>query len=209
MQVSNAEGAEAAFEILAKNRHEEGSLSFWGHEDECDDSLAVRSTALALMVYIERGEFMTEPIVRWLNGKRTSSSGWGSTVDTLLATEALVMWSAKYGQDYSGSGVALEVEAKGGRRAIVVVGGQSLQDDFASFISLEDASKSVSVEAKGNGLALVQLTSRYTTTSLDELANQENHISAFDLEPRIDFDYTYHSASQQNITQIRVLSCQR
>ena len=50
MQVSNSEGSEAAFEILAKNRHEEGSYSFWGHDDECDESLSVRSTALALMV---------------------------------------------------------------------------------------------------------------------------------------------------------------
>ena len=52
LQVSNSEGSEAAFEILAKNRHEEGSYSFWGHDDECDESLSVRSTALALMVRV-------------------------------------------------------------------------------------------------------------------------------------------------------------
>ena len=48
--------------------------------EECDESLAVRSTALALMVYTERGEYMTEPIVRWLNSRR--KSGWDATVDT-------------------------------------------------------------------------------------------------------------------------------
>ena len=32
------------------------------------------------MVYTERGEYMTEPIVRWLNSRR--KLGWDSTVDT-------------------------------------------------------------------------------------------------------------------------------
>ena len=50
------------------------------HNSDCDESLAVRSTALALMVYTERGEYMTEPIVRWLNSRRRS--GWDTTVDT-------------------------------------------------------------------------------------------------------------------------------
>ena len=50
------------------------------HNPDCDESLSVRSTALALMVYTERGEYMTEPIVRWLNSRR--KSGWDSTTDT-------------------------------------------------------------------------------------------------------------------------------
>ena len=32
------------------------------------------------MVYTERGEYMTEPIVRWLNSRR--KLGWDSTIDT-------------------------------------------------------------------------------------------------------------------------------
>ena len=51
-----------------------------GHNPDCDESLSVRSTALALMVYTERGEYMTEPIVRWLNSRR--KLGWDSTIDT-------------------------------------------------------------------------------------------------------------------------------
>ena len=168
---------------------------------------------MALMVYTERGEFMTEPIVRWLNGRRKSAAGWGSTVDTLLATEALVMWSVKFGTEYTGTGVALEVEAREGRRAIVVVGGQSLQDDLSSVVSLDDASKSIAVEAKGHGLALVQLTSKYRTTTLYEIAHSttedDGDMSSFNLEPRMDFDYMYHEPSNQNISQLRVLSCQR
>ena len=34
------------------------------------------------MVYTERGEYMTEPIVRWLNSRRTA--GWDSTIDTSM-----------------------------------------------------------------------------------------------------------------------------
>ena len=52
------------------------------HNSECDETLSVRSTALALMVYTERGEYMTEPIVRWLNSRRRS--GWDSTIDTSM-----------------------------------------------------------------------------------------------------------------------------
>ena len=52
------------------------------------------------MVYVDRGEFMTEPIIQWLNKKRSSSAGWGATVDTLLATESMLIWSAKFGHDF-------------------------------------------------------------------------------------------------------------
>ena len=57
---------------------------------------------------------MTEPIIKWLNKKRSNSAGWGSTVDTLLATEALLKWSAKFGEDSQEieGGVAMEVESR-------------------------------------------------------------------------------------------------
>ena len=65
---------------------------------------------------------MTEPIIKWLNKKRSNSAGWGSTVDTLLATESLLKWSAKFGEDFQEieGGVAMEVESRQGRRSIVV-----------------------------------------------------------------------------------------
>ena len=57
---------------------------------------------------------MTEPIIKWLNKKRSNSAGWGSTVDTLLATESLLKWSAKFGEDFQEieGGVAMEVESR-------------------------------------------------------------------------------------------------
>ena len=57
---------------------------------------------------------MTEPIIKWLNKKRSNSAGWGSTVDTLLATESLLKWSAKFGEEFQEieGGVAMEVESR-------------------------------------------------------------------------------------------------
>ena len=63
-QVTKSHGSEAAFEILAKRRREFFDVAFWGNLDDCDVALSVRATAYALMVYTERGEHMTEPIVR-------------------------------------------------------------------------------------------------------------------------------------------------
>ena len=94
--MTKSHGSEAAFEILAKRRRELFDVAFWGNPDDCDAALSVRATAYALMVYTDRGEHMTEPIVRWINSQRKSATGWGSTVDTMVATEALVLWSSRY-----------------------------------------------------------------------------------------------------------------
>ena len=62
---SQETASETAFEILAKARRDgEDGTFYWGDTLDCDDSLALRSTVYALMVYTERGEYMTEPIVR-------------------------------------------------------------------------------------------------------------------------------------------------
>ena len=198
LQVSNGDGAEAAFEILAKNRHEEGSVAFWGDSDICDESLSVRSTSLALMVYVDRGEFMTEPIIKWLNGKRSSSAGWGSTVDTLLATEALLKWSLKYKEDDEKiqGGVALEVNSRNGQRSIIL-------NDLNDFITLDSSTRSINVEAKGRGLALIHLQSTYSTTS-QSLIDEQQKVTACNLEPRFQVQKVNEYANQ-----ISVLSCQR
>ena len=87
---------------------------------------------------------MTEPIIKWLNKKRSSSAGWGSTVDTLLATESLLKWSAKFGEDFQKieGGVAMEVESRQGRRSIVV-------NNLNDVISLDSSTRDINVEAKG------------------------------------------------------------
>ena len=55
-------GAEAAFEILAKCRTEEGDFIFWrdGESASSVGSASVRATALALLMYTDRGEMMAD-----------------------------------------------------------------------------------------------------------------------------------------------------
>ena len=52
-------GAEAAFEILAKCRAEEADFIFWRDGDGAG-SASVRATALALLMYTDRGEMMAD-----------------------------------------------------------------------------------------------------------------------------------------------------
>ena len=55
-----------------------------------------------------------------MNYQRQSVAGWGSTVNTLYATKALIKWSKKYGKGHNRVEVALEVDTKEGKRAIVL-----------------------------------------------------------------------------------------
>ena len=95
------------------------------------------------------------------------------------------MWSIHYRQ---------------GRRSIVV-------NNLNDVIALDSSTKDINVEAKGRGLALVQLVSTFSTTSQHVIKN-EFDVNAFNLEPRVEFQ-TIKFMSQQEVNQILVLSCQR
>ena len=212
LQVTKSTAAsETAFEILAKKRRDgkEGTF-YWGDMIDCDDSLALRSTVYALMVYTERGEYMTEPIVRWINSKRRA--GWGSTTDTLLATDALLMWDARFPQKTrSGGKLALEVELgdtnqfSRHRREVVVVHGdgrsrqQVLNLDTLSMIHVPD--NEIQVEGRGMGMAVVQLKTSFYTTGTTHLKQKEE--KSFNLEPRME------AGGRNSTTEFKVLSCQR
>jgi len=221
LQVTKSTAAsETAFEILAKKRRDgsQGTL-YWGDMVDCDDALALRSTAYALMVYTERGEYMTEPIVRWINSRR--KAGWGSTIDTVLAADALLMWDARFpektgGSDAGGGGqMALEVDfgyeyprkfgAKRGKRELVVIKGDGssrqhkLNLDKLSMLNAKG--NAVQIEGRGSGMAVAQLKTTYYTTS-NRLVKKKNSIG-FDLEPRMEM------GGLNNTTEFKVLSCQR
>ena len=151
-------------------------------------NLYFRPTALLLIVYVNRGEFLTEAIVKWLNSQRLSLSGW----------------AAKHSQEFNNieGGVAIEVDTQQGRRNIVVAEAKAFEDELNNVISLSPT-RSIDVEAKGRGLALVQLTSKFYTTS-SSLISTQNPVKAFNLEPRIEF-----RTSHNNVMELLVLSCQR
>ena len=87
-----------------------------------------------------------------------------------------------------------------GRRSIVV-------NNLNDVIALDSSTKDINVEAKGRGLALVQLVSTFSTTSQHVIKN-EFDVNAFNLEPRVEFQ-TIKFMSQKEVNQILVLSCQR
>ena len=73
LHLAGSPGAEAAFEILAKCRAEEAEFIFWrdaataaGEDDDggATGSASIRATALALLMYTDRGEMMADKVRR-------------------------------------------------------------------------------------------------------------------------------------------------
>ena len=77
--------------------------------------------------------------------------------------------------------------------------------------TLESPTKDINIEAKGQGLALAHLSTKYFTTSKHEL--ERGQLSAFNLEPRIEISnqssFKTFGDFQRPSNQIGVLSCQR
>ena len=117
----------------------------------------------------------------------------------------MALWAAKHGREFNNieGGVAIEVDTTEGRRNIVVAEAKAFEDELNNVINLNEPTNNIGVEAKGRGLALVQLASKFYTTS-QSLINVENHVKAFNLEPRIEF-----KNSPNNVMELLVLSCQR
>ena len=115
-------------------------------------NLYFRPTALLLIVYVNRGEFLTEAIVKWLNSQRLSLSGWGSTIDTILATEALALWAAKHSQEFNNTegGLAIKVHTQQGCQNIVVAEAKAFKDELNNLISPTQC-----IDVKAKGLSLV------------------------------------------------------
>ncbi len=63
-------GSEAAFEILAKCRTEEADLMYWRSGPHSSSPASLTATSLALLMYADRGELMTDKIVAWVNEMR-------------------------------------------------------------------------------------------------------------------------------------------
>ena len=153
-------------------------------------------------------------------------------MDTTVATEALVAWSARFNRfptaadsptkndipNFDTGNLVLEVDSQAddvtsgesgnGRRTIVVI---SSGVESSRVMPLGNVTRSVKVEARGSGVALIHLLTRHVTTNLrhlvaeneDESSNSKRRNNvAIHLEPRLEF-------SGRDSSEIRVLSCQR
>ncbi|TRY74425.1 hypothetical protein TCAL_00656 [Tigriopus californicus] len=117
LAVSGSAETELAYRKLQGARREEGGMLYWGRSPiktnrvryefnrpfleakdyQDDDALAVEATGYALltMFMVEGGGVTIEQdkIVQWLNTMRLGDGGFISTVDTIVAMEALVRYS--------------------------------------------------------------------------------------------------------------------
>ncbi|XP_076052838.1 CD109 antigen-like [Oratosquilla oratoria] len=125
------------------------------------DTANVAATALALRVYVARGEeMMTPAIVRWLHSQRSKDGGWMSTRDTLLAWEALHEYSKKT-KTAQRTHLTLTIEplhTHNFARTFYIT-----PDNFLTLQTnkVEADWGSVRVQGKGKGSAVLQLTSKF------------------------------------------------
>ncbi|XP_023330073.1 CD109 antigen [Eurytemora carolleeae] len=117
LAVAGSSESEEAYRELFSMRREEGGMSYWSRtkiatnrvryefnrpfleakERQDNDALAVEATGYALLTLfrVDGGgiTFMQDQIVKWLNTMRMGVGGFISTVDTIVALEALVRYS--------------------------------------------------------------------------------------------------------------------
>lgn len=114
---TNSPEADYAYDRLYNMRREESALVYWSRNKiwtnnityeftqpfvnpknhQIDDALAVETTSYALLtMFIREGggiTFEQNQIIKWLNTMRLGAGGFISTVDTVVALEALVRYS--------------------------------------------------------------------------------------------------------------------
>lgn len=157
LQLARNPGGEAAFEILAKCRKEEEDFLFW--EDESGvKSTSVRATSLALLMYSDRGEMMTDKIVRWLNENRLDPDL--DLPSYSMALESVIAWEEKFPAASAMASFGLNY---GARARSVVIGDlntvQKIDLGGGPYFS------HVRIEGKGRGRALAVLTTKYFDSS--------------------------------------------
>lgn len=146
LTITQSPGAETAFEILAKRKNTNpNGLSFFGPSEE--HSVSVRATAMAFLVYLHRGELLTEPMALWLNSHRFSADEFSR----ILSSEALKTWSDR-NPHLPTSLMSFNLKGDNEKeRAVHVSRG------YAQNIAYPWGVKQLWLEAQGSGRALVVL----------------------------------------------------
>merc|ERR1719319_293874 len=128
----------------------------------CCESLAVRATALALLTYSARREFIIEPIARWLNSRRRSAAAWSSAWDSAVAAEALVQHSLATSSSPTSLAVRVSVAGPRAREAAFTL---SSSEPGPHTLDLTNYHGELVVELQGEGVALLQVSSTYPLPS--------------------------------------------
>ncbi len=117
LALSKSSESDAAYGKLLKMKREEAGMAYWSptkivhnsvryefnrpflqpKDNQVNDAIAVEATAYALLtLFLVKGSGMAvlqDQIVNWLNSMRMAYGGFLSTVDTIVALEALVRYS--------------------------------------------------------------------------------------------------------------------
>ncbi|XP_042213472.1 CD109 antigen-like [Homarus americanus] len=180
LSVANSVEKEAAYNTLDSLKREENGLVYWSrapiktnnrvyennqrnllqpkYEEEWD-SHAVEASSYALLVYLIRDgvNIIQERIVLWLNAMRMHDGGFISTVDTLVAMQALTEYSYRARlRDITDMRVTVEATGEAGR-ASHTVGISNTSVSRMNFIPIQNVWGLVNVVANGAGQAILQL----------------------------------------------------
>ncbi|KAL7646788.1 UNVERIFIED_CONTAM: hypothetical protein RMT77_002043 [Armadillidium vulgare] len=182
LSVSNSGEKEVAYSLLNKIKREENGLIYWSRKkietnkrirennqrsllqpkfEEEYDAHAIEATSYALLVYLIREgvTFDQNRIVDWLNAMRLHDGGFTSTVDTLIALQALTEYSYRARlRDITDMRIEIEMsgEAGEGRKPHEVRISNSSVSEM-SVINIDKVWGLVSVIGRGAGQAILQL----------------------------------------------------
>lgn len=211
--------AEAAFTVLVKAMRLGNGMAYCGREHLPDpptrtenqrpfslarlpykyDAENIEATAYALLVYVERREFIVDAMVNWLNSQRLTDGGWASTKDTATVMKALIEYTANQRiRDVSGLSVTVEATALQGRPKVLHINDKNRVQ--LQTIDIPNSWGTVKVEAKGAGYAVLQMSVQYNV----DIAKFQTAppVKAFDMWTRAYFYGRNHS-------HISYISCQR
>ncbi|XP_022256776.1 CD109 antigen-like [Limulus polyphemus] len=220
LMVAGSVEAEVGFNMLDKMKREMEGLVYWSPEPIPPpeivyqnqrpfimprfpnkwDAVAVEATAYALMVYIRHGGIIQDQIVRWLNSMRLHDAAFISTQDTVVAMQALIESSFRtHVRDITKMNLKVESSSNPGEVAELEVD----ENNLATFKSVSVAPNvwgHVEVQAKGSGLAVLQLDVQYNVDRDFLLLQPPVH--SFDLSVTAQ----YHG---RNKSHLNIESCAR
>ncbi|XP_064467422.1 CD109 antigen-like [Ornithodoros turicata] len=167
----------------------------WPHPE---DSVAVETTAYALLIYLKQGGFLQDQIVKWLSRMRYSDFGFVGAQDTVVALEALTEYSFRtHVRGITEMHVTVESSSNPGNKAVLYVAPGSLASRKTYEVQ-PNVWGHCDVLAKGAGLSLVQLDVSYNVDRNFLLIPPAN--DAFDLTLEAKY-------SGRNRSHINIKSC--
>jgi len=185
LALSKSSEADAAYGKLLNKKWDKGGRVYWSRKEiitnrvryefnrpfleakdkQVDDALAVEATSYALLtLFLVEGGGVTvlqDQIVDWLNTMRLGDGGFISTVDTIVATEALVRYSYNNRiNDITELNVKVDIPDSNITRNVAVEGKSSRISKLRQ-IQIPNVWGHVNFHATGAGQAVAQLDVNY------------------------------------------------